>query len=297
MEKMEVYAVLTIPKDFTKDALSGNQPNLVYYTNNAFLISGSLLFQDLKTMSTLASAAVGLKTAEAQGYTVGQIMPILQPISVETHPLGNPGLNYSVYLNNTFLPGILQLIIFLFTVSCLGSEVKAGSGPEAVRLSGNSSFKLMVGKLLPYTIIFLMISLMYISVLYYYNGFPLRSGFWPMFFNYFFLILASQGFGVMLFFVFKNYRFTLSAASLIGTLSFSLIGFSFPTLAIDPMLQAVSYLLPLRYFFLIYTDQALNGYAIGYSMYYYAALLAFAFMGLLFFGKMKKILLYDVYEP
>ena len=59
MERMEIYAVLTIPKDFTKDAISGNRPKLVYYTNNAFLISGSLLFQDLKTISTLASASVG----------------------------------------------------------------------------------------------------------------------------------------------------------------------------------------------------------------------------------------------
>lgn len=44
MQRMEVYAVLTIPKDFAKDAVSGNRPKLVYYTNNAFLISGSLLF-------------------------------------------------------------------------------------------------------------------------------------------------------------------------------------------------------------------------------------------------------------
>ncbi|MDR0825371.1 MAG: ABC transporter permease, partial [Prevotella sp.] len=35
MERMEIYAILTIPEDFTKDAISGNRPKLVYYTNNA----------------------------------------------------------------------------------------------------------------------------------------------------------------------------------------------------------------------------------------------------------------------
>ncbi len=91
MERMEVYAVLTIPKDFSKDAVSGSRPKLVYYTNNAFLISGSLLFQDLKTVTTLASAAVGgLQTAEAKGFTENQIMPILQPITIDSHPIGNP---------------------------------------------------------------------------------------------------------------------------------------------------------------------------------------------------------------
>ena len=184
MERMEVYAVLTIPKDFTKDAISGNRPKLVYYTNNAFLISGSLLFQDLKTISTLASASVGLKTATAKGYTENQIMPILQPITIDAHPTGNPWLNYSVYLNNVLLPGILQLIILMFTVSAFGSEIKAGNGPKLMSMGDNSIIKVMIGKLLPYTIIYMGIALLFMAVLYYINRFPLHSGFWPMFFNY-----------------------------------------------------------------------------------------------------------------
>ena len=38
MERMEVFAILTIAKDFSKDAVSGDRPKLVYYTNNSFLI-------------------------------------------------------------------------------------------------------------------------------------------------------------------------------------------------------------------------------------------------------------------
>ncbi len=296
MERMEVYAVLTIPKDFTKDAISGNRPKLVYYTNNAFLISGSLLFQDLKTISTLASASVGLKTATAKGYTENQIMPILQPITIDAHPTGNPWLNYSVYLNNVLLPGILQLIILMFTVSAFGSEIKLGNGQKLMAMGDNSIIKVMIGKLLPYTIIYMGIALLFMAVLYYINQFPLHNGFWPMFFNYVCLILAAQGAGVILLGIFRNYRFALSIASLIGMVSFSITGFSFSTLAMDGSLSALSNLFPLRHFFLIYVDQALNGIAVGYSMYHYAALLGFVLLSIFFFGTVRKLLKDNVYE-
>ncbi|MDR2953598.1 MAG: ABC transporter permease [Prevotella sp.] len=296
MERMEVYAVLTIPQDFSKDAISGNRPKLVYYTNNAFLISGSLLFQDLKTISTLASAAVGLQTAEAKGFTENQIMPILQPITIDTHPIGNPWLNYSVYLNNVIMPGILQLIILMFTVSAFGSEIKSHTGRRLMEMGNGSILKVVIGKLLPYTVIYLLIALLFISVLYYYNRFPLHGGFWPMFFNYLCLILAAQGVGIILLGIFRNYRLALSIASLIGMVSFSITGFSFSTLAMDGSLSALSNFFPLRHFFLIYIDQALNGIAVGYSLYQYAALLCFVVLSIFFMGVLRKMLTADIYE-
>lgn len=296
MERMEIYGVFTIPKDFAKDAMSGNRPKIVFYTNNAFLISGSLLFQDMKTISVLASASVGLQMGEAKGYTQGQLMPILQPITIETHAIGNPWLNYSVYLNNVITPGVIFLILAMFTISAIGSEVKMGTGRLVLELAGNSDIKAVFGKLMPYTIIFFILSLFFMSVLYKYNHFPLNSGFLPMAANYLCLILSAQGFGLILLAVFPNYRFALSAASLIGMISFSITGFSFPSMAMDSLLYGLSFLFPLRHFFLIYVDQALNGVGWGYSAYNYAALLGFYLIGLLCMGKVCKFMYNNVYE-
>lgn len=296
MERAQIYGVFTIPKDFTKDALSGNRPKIVFYTNNAFLISGSLLFQDMKTISVLASASVGLQMGEAKGYTQGQLMPILQPIVIDSHPIGNPWLNYSVYLNNVINPGVLFLILALFTISAFGSEVKLGTGREVIELAGNSKTKAVLGKMLPYTIVFFLISLFFMSVLYGYYKYPHNSGILPMMLNYLCLLLSAQGFGLILLAVFPNYRFALSAASLIGMISFSIAGFSFPSAAMDSMLYGLSFLFPLRYFFLIYVDQALNGLPMGYSMYYYAALLGFFLIGLLCIGKVGNFLYENTYE-
>lgn len=296
MEQMEVYAILTIPQNFSTDAASGKQPKLVYYTNNAFLISGSLLFQDLKTISTLASASVGLQTGQAKGYTVSQIMPIVQPISVASNPIGNPWLNYGVYLHSLLLPAILQLLIFMFTVSSFGSELKESSGRYLLELSGNSIVKTIIGKTLPYTIVASIISLLFMSVLYYYKQFPLHCGFWPMFANYICLIIASQGFGIILLAIFRNYRFALSIASLLGMVTFSIMGMSFPVLAMSGDLQSLSNFFPMRHFLLIYNDQALNGYPIGYSAYNFAALLAFGLVSVFFWGTIRKLLYKNQYE-
>ncbi len=296
MERAEIYAVFVIPREFSVKAVSGQRPKLTFYTNNAFLISGSLLFQDLKTISVLASASVGLQTAEAQGYTQGQIMPVLQPINIDVHPIGNPWLNYSVYLNNILLPGILQVIMLLFTVSAFGSEVKAGTGKYLMRLGDNSIIKVIIGKMLPYTISFLIISLLFMSLLYGYNHFPLNTGFFPMFFNYLCFVLACQGLGLIFLGAFKNYRFSLSIGSLFGSLGFSITGFSFPAIQMDPTLYALSFLFPLRHFFLIYVDQALNGLSFGYSAYQYAVLLCFIGFSFLFYPRIKSFLTRNFYE-
>lgn len=296
MERAEVYGIFTIPRNFSKDAVSGNHPKIVFYTNNAFLISGSLLFQDMKMISVLASASVGLKMGEAKGYTRGQLMPVLQPISIEAHVIGNPMLNYSVYLNNVLIPGIIFLILAMFTISAFGSEVKAGTGRDLLDISDGSVVKAVFGKVLPYTLLFIILSLFFMSVLYGYNHFPLHTGFWPMFAAYVCLILSAQGFGLILLAVFPNYRLALSSASLLGMISFSITGFSFASMAMSPILYGLSFLFPLRHFFLIYVDQALNGIPVGYSMYHYAALLAFFLVGLLLMGRIRRFLYENVYE-
>ncbi len=296
MERFDVYAILSIPKNFTQDAISGQQPKLVYYTNNAFFASGNLLFQDLKTISVLASASVGLKTALAKGLSETQVVPVLQPISIDSHVLGNPWANYSICLNTSLLPSILQLIILIFTVSAFGSEVKLGLGGVLMRTGNNNIVSVIIGKMLPYTVLYLLVALMFMSVQFYYGHFPLQTGFFPMFLAYLCLIVGSQGLGLILTAVFQNYRMGLSIASLLGMLSFSITGFSFPVEAMHPSLQALSYIFPMRHFFLIYVNQALDGFPIGYVALHFASLLGFALLGLLFFPRIRSFLQFEYEE-
>lgn len=87
------------------------------------------------------------------------------------------------------------------------------------------------------------------------------------------LVLASQGMGILMIGTLPTLRLGLSFASLWGVLSFSMCGLSFPAMGMHPVLQALANLFPLRHYFLIYVDQALNGYPMIYSWVNYVALL------------------------
>jgi len=297
MQKGNVYGIFYIPSDFSVDATSGEQPTLSFYTNATYLIAASLLFRDMKTMSVLAGAAVGLQTGTAKGLTNDQIMGQLQPIVIDTHSIGNPWLNYSIYLNNTVLPGLLQLLIFLVTVFSIGSELKYSTSRQWLQTGKQSMIVSLLGKLLPQTIIFTLVGFLICAVLYGYSMFPLNSGWLPMLAAMFLLVLASQAVGVFMIGVLPTLRLGLSFASLFGMLAFSVVGFSYPVLEMDPTIQALANLFPLRHYFLIYIDQALNGRAIVYSWSEYVWLLGFLILPLLIGRNLKKALLYFRYIP
>lgn len=297
MQRGEVYGIFYIPADFARQASMGKQPRLSFYTNATYLIAASLLFRDMKTMSVLAGASAGLQTGLAKGYTEAQLMARLQPIVIDTHPIGNPWLNYSVYLNNTLLPGIIQLMIFLVTVFSIGSELKYDTSRQWLRMGGDSITVSLVGKLWPQTLIFTLVGFLYCALLYGYNAFPLQSGWGPMLTAMFMLVIASQAMGVFMIGVLPTPRLGLSFASLFGMISFSIVGFSFPVPGMDPTLQALSLLFPLRHYFLIYVDQALNGRDLFFSWTEYAWLAGFLILPWLVGRHLKKALLYFKYLP
>ncbi len=297
MQEGKVYGIFYVPKDFGADATAGRQPKLSFYTNGAYLIAASLLFRDMKTISVLAGASVGLQTGLAHGYTEDQIMAQLQPIVIDTHAIGNPWLNYSVYLNNTLLPGVLQLMIFLVTVLSIGSEIKDSTARKWLEMGENSLTVSLMGKILPYTVIFTIVAFLYAGALYRFSSFPLNSGWLPMLSALFLLVVASQAVGIFMIGVLPTFRLGLSFACLFGMIAFSIVGFSFPVLGMDSTLQALSNLFPLRHYFLIYVDQALNGRPFFYSWTEYVWLVGFLVLPFLIGKNLKSALLYFKYIP
>ena len=297
MQRNEIYGFYYIPEGTTAEAQAQRRPTVSFYTNNTLLIAGSLLFKDMKTMSELASGAVVQATLLAKGATEQQAMDYLQPIVIDTHPLNNPWLNYSVYLNNTFAPGVLMLLIFMVTVFSIGVEIKERTARQWLRMGNNSIWISLAGKLLPHTAIFFLMGIFYNIYLYGFLHYPCHSGIWPMLLATLCLVLASQGMGILMIGTLPTLRLGLSFASLWGVLSFSMCGLSFPLMGMHPTLQALANLFPLRHYFLIYVDQALNGYPMIYSWSNYVALLLFMLLPFLVAHRLKGALIYYKYIP
>ena len=191
VQEGKIYGFFYIPKGLSADAQSQRQPKISFYTNNSYLIAGSLLFKDMKMMSELAAGAAVRSVLYAKGATEDQAMGFLQPIVIDTHPLNNPWLNYSVYLCNTLVPGVLMLMIFMITVYSIGTEINDRTAREWLRMSNNSIYIALAGKLLPHTVIFFIMGIFYNIYLYGFLHFPCNSGILPMILATLSLVLAS----------------------------------------------------------------------------------------------------------
>lgn len=288
MQRGEIYAFYYIPEGTTKEVMSNRQPKISFYTNNAYLIAGSLSYRDMRIMSELAKGAAGLKVLQAKGIEETAAKAFLQPIVIDTHALKNPWLNYSVYLNNTILPGIIMLLIFMMTVFTIGSEVKNNTNKEWMEMADNNILKAVSGKLILHTLIFYAVSLGILVYLYGILKFPFHCSIGALMFSTLLMVLSAQSFGVAVYSIIPTLRLALSACSLWGVVSFSISGFTFPTMAMHPSLQMLANLFPLRHYFLIYINQILNGYPMEYAATSYLALILFILLPIPLLPRLKK---------
>lgn len=297
MQKGEIYAFFYIPDGTTEEAIANRQPKISFYTNEAYLVPGSLLMKDLRMASELSGLALTRENLYGHGATEDRAMGVIRPIVVETHPLNNPELDYSVYLNNILVPGILILLIMLSTAYTIGLEWKQGTQKRLYAMAGNSPSVALLGKLLPQTFIFSLMFVFYDIYFYKFMQFPCNSGIGPMIILGLMSVLASQGFGVFFFGVFSGkMRLAMCLCSLWGILSFSLAGFTYPVLAMSPVLAGASWLFPLRQYYLIYVNQALNGYPISYVWPSVLVLVCFALLPMAIMWKYRLAFLKYKYQ-
>lgn len=297
MQRGEIYGFYYIPEGTSRKALRQEQATVSFYMNYSYLIAGSLVFRDMKTMSELASGAAVQQVMLARGATEAQAMALLQPIVVDTHPISNPWLNYSVYLSNTLLPGVLMLFITMVTVYSIGIEVKDGTAREWLAEGGFSLTQSLAGKLLPQTVAFVLLWGLVDVVLYAWLRFPCLCGLPVMLGVSVLGVVAAQGLGVFMFAALPTLRLGLSFASLWGVISFSISGMSFPVVAMHPVLQGLCNLFPLRHYFLLYVNFALNGYGAADIWPNLVGLAAFALLPLAVGWHLKRTLLTVKYIP
>lgn len=297
VQRGDIYGFYLIPQGTTRQAQLQRIPTVSFYTNYSYLVAGSLLYRDMRMMSELASGAATRSVLYAKGATERQAMAYLQPVVIDMHAVGNPWLNYNVYLSNIIIPGMLGIFIFMTTVYSLGSELKFGTSDELMHSADDSIVVALSSKLLPQSIIFVLMGTIYVLLLYGYLHFPCNCGVWRMWCVIALFVLACQGMGVFMFTMLPTLRMGLSFASLWGVISFSISGMSFPVMAMHPSLQGLSYLFPLRHYYLLYVNCALDGYNIANAWPFALSLLGFCVLPCIFLPRLKKVMKYYEYEP
>jgi ABC-2 type transporter. len=297
VQRGEVLGFFLIPEYLEEEALGGRQPVVSYYVNYSYYAPASMQYKGFKTMSMLANGAIVQTALRTVGVSNEKIASTLQPIQTHVHALNNPFTNYNYYLNSTFVPCFLSLFILLVTAFSLGLELKSGLSRQWLRTSGNSMFLALVGKLVPQTVLFTVVGWFIQWMMYRCYDFPLNCNPWNMLSAMFLLVVANQSFVVLMYCFVPNFRYGTMLCTLLGMVSFSFTGFSLPQEAMYPWVEALGFVVPVKYYFLIMVDQALNGIDLYYSRYYYAALIGFTVLPMLLSWRLKKECLNPVYVP
>ena len=297
IQENRIYAFLYIPEGTTEKLLSARRPKVSYYYTLTSLTGGSLVMKDLKTIATLGSAGVGQATLRAKGFTDKQIQTFLQPIRIDLHQIANPWGNYNMYLSTVFVPGIMMLFIFLISAYSLGMELKFDRGKEWIHMADGNAVVAILGKFLPQAVVFLALIFSYEYYIYEVLEFPLQGSVWMIVLLAVLEVFSSIGFGIFAFGLMPSLRMSMSVCSLWAMLGFSLAGSAYPLMGMDEPIQALSWLFPLRHYYMLYQMTVFNGYPLIDAWFHLVGLVAFTLLPWFVLRKIKNAMLTYVYIP
>ncbi len=297
MQEGKVFAYLYIPEGTAAKLMAGRQPDISYYYTMTCMTAGSMASKDLKTISMLGSAAVGQATLSAKGATKEQIRTALQAVTIDAHMIANPQGSYNYSLTTVFVPGILMLFMALLSAYALGMEMKFDSGKEWLARAGNNILVAILGKYIVHALVFLLVIFSYQYYIFNVLHFPHLGGVWNIVRLTLLQVAASIGFGIFAFGLMPSLRMSMSISSLWMVLGISMCGSAFPVAGMDPPLQAMSWLFPLRHYWMLYQATVLNGFPVIDVWFHLVALVAFTLLPWFVLRKVKIAMLNYVYIP
>lgn len=297
IQRNKIYAFLLIPKGTTAGLMASKQPKVSFYYSNVTMVAGSMLYRDLKTVSSLGSAAVGMTKLSAIGKTSKEIRTFLQPIAIDLHMVNNPWANYNIYLSTTMVPGAIMIFIFLLTPYSIGTELKFRRSRQWIKMADGNIHVALIGKLLPQTILFLTMIYGFEFYVFYGLGFPHPGGIGPILLLGLLAVLSCQGFGVFAFGLMPSLRMSMSICSLWSVVSISVCGATYPLFAMDSVIQSIAQLFPLRHYYMIYQMSIFNGFPLIDTWFHILVLGVIIVLPLFTAWNIKKAMLVYTYIP
>ena len=239
VNRREVYGYLSIPPRFEEAMMRGMGATLCYYYHYALLAVGGEVMSAFETALIPVRMAPIVEEAVMLGDTEENIETFLLPMTADDHALYNPSLDYAEYLAAPIFYIMFQILVLLVTLYAVGSDrlLAFGRWPLA-----------MVGKLLPYTLIFVAEAMLANVVFFHWEHIPMEGDIWLFSLLTVLFIVATQSVAVILYALFPVLSLVISVVSMVGSLGATLSGLTFPLRAMSPVVQYAAKLFPVRHF-------------------------------------------------
>ena len=296
IKKKEIYGFLLIPTGFSQKTGNNEASSLGYYYHNAMLGVGGELHSTFETLLEEISVTLIVTEAIGLGESESTITSFLMPVSERELPTYNNTRNYAIYLTQPFFFVLLQILLLLVTTYALGSESKFGTSDEWLDVAQGNIGIAILGKLLPYTTIFIIMGIFANTVFFGWMKMPIPCSLWIMNGVTILFILATQALALFLYSIFPALSLIISVVSMVGSLGATLSGVTFPVEFMDTPVYWASFLFPVRHFMeVVQSLLYLNG-SFGDYWTNLVALLVFLLLPILLLPRLKNALTTHQYD-
>ena len=253
----QARAGLIIPPDYATRLSSADTAQV------ALIVDGS----DPTIAGTALSAATMIGQTKATNLVFeraaarGQSAVTQMPVEVRTQVWYNPDLLSSYYMIPALVGLILMYMTILLTSTSIVRERERGTIEQLI-VTPLSSLELVVGKLTPYVLIaaFDMVEILVAGVLIF--GVPINGSLPLLLLLSGLFLVTTLGLGLFVSTLANTQQEAMMTSMLFLLPAIFLSGFLFPLASMPWYLQAVSYIIPLRYFLVIVRGIMLKGVGI-----------------------------------
>jgi len=270
IESGEIRAALIIPPDYEQRLLEGKaQVSLVLDGTDA-AVGGTAL-----STAKLIGQSYATKILSDQAALTGRPSSFSPPLDVRTQVWYNPDL-IQAYFN---VPGVIGMILYfvtaLLTASSIVRERERGTIEQLI-VTPIRSWELVVGKVLPYTILAFIDTLEILIIGHWLFKVPIRGDVGLIFALSGLFIISSLGIGLFASTIANTQQEAFITVMVTMLPSIFLSGFFFPIEAMPMALQYISAIVPLRYFLVIIRALLLKGVGVAALQNEIIALVIFA---------------------
>ena len=253
IENGQAKAGLIIPPDYAERLKTGD-------AQVAFVLDGS----DPTVASTSLSAAQLIGQRHATGILsekmarAGQGQAIRLPLDVRTTVWFNPDLASSYFMIPGVIGMVLSALTAILTATAVVRERERGTIEQLI-VTPIRSWELIVGKLVPYTLLSLFNMAEVLALGHWWFGVPIQGNLLLVVVISALFLISGLGIGLFASTIANTQQEAMLTVWMTLLPSIFLSGFFFPISAMPAFLQVISYAIPLRYYLVLIRALMIKG--------------------------------------
>ncbi|MGK9369169.1 ABC transporter permease [Melioribacter sp. Ez-97] len=249
---------LIIPRDFEKDIENNSGAEVQILLDGSDGNKGSIAFGYIQAITADYAKNIFLEKIERKG-----IRAPLKSVNAETRIWYNPELKTRVFMVPGITALLLMIVTTLLTSLAIVKEKEFGTLEQLI-VTPIKPWQMILGKILPFTILGFVMVLLVNSVMVFWFGIPIRGSILFFLFASLLFILSTLGIGLFISTISKTQQQAMMV-TVFGAMMpmIYLSGFVFPIENMPKIIQYITYIIPLKYFITIIRGVILKGIGIA----------------------------------